>query len=205
MYSYIKGQLAEVIDENHIVVENHGIGYDICVPATLLETLPEIGAEIKIYTYLHVKEDIFMLYGFLSPDDRKVFKLLIGVSGIGPKGALGILSVMSADTLRFAVLSEDAKAIAKAPGVGGKTAQRVIIELKDKLSLEEAFELKTGHVAADAGKDEVKGKKKEAVDALVSLGYASSEALKVLSGIEIAADSTVEEILKQALKSMAFL
>ena len=205
MYSYIKGQLAEVIDENHIVVENHGIGYDICVPATLLETLPEIGAEIKIYTYLHVKEDIFMLYGFLSPDDRKVFKLLIGVSGIGPKGALGILSVMSADTLRFAVLSEDAKAIAKAPGVGGKTAQRVIIELKDKLSLEEAFELKTGHVAADAGKDEVKGKKKEAVDALVSLGYASSEALKVLSGIEITADSTVEEILKQALKSMAFL
>lgn len=205
MYSYIKGQLAEVIDENHIVVENHGIGYDICVPATLLETLPETGAEIKIYTYLHVKEDIFMLYGFLSPDDRKVFKLLIGVSGIGPKGALGILSVMSADTLRFAVLSEDAKAIAKAPGVGGKTAQRVIIELKDKLSLEEAFELKTGHVAADAGKDEVKGKKKEAVDALVSLGYASSEALKVLSGIEITADSTVEEILKQALKSMAFL
>lgn len=205
MYSYIKGQLAEVIDENHIVVDNHGIGYDICVPATLLETLPEIGAEIKIYTYLHVKEDIFMLYGFLSPDDRKVFKLLIGVSGIGPKGALGILSVMSADTLRFAVLSEDAKAIAKAPGVGGKTAQRVIIELKDKLSLEEAFELKTGHVAADAGKDEVKGKKKEAVDALVSLGYASSEALKVLSGIEITADSTVEEILKQALKSMAFL
>ncbi len=205
MYSYIKGQLAEVIDENHIVVENHGIGYDICVPATLLETLPEIGAEIKIYTYLHVKEDIFMLYGFLSPDDRKVFKLLIGVSGIGPKGALGILSVMSADTLRFAVLSEDAKAIAKAPGVGGKTAQRVIIELKDKLSLEEAFELKTAHVAADAGKDEVKGKKKEAVEALVSLGYASSEALKVLSGIEITADSTVEEILKQALKSMAFL
>ncbi len=205
MYSYIKGQLAEVIDENHIVVENHGIGYDICVPATLLETLPETGAEIKIYTYLHVKEDIFMLYGFLSPDDRKVFKLLIGVSGIGPKGALGILSVMSADTLRFAVLSEDAKAIAKAPGVGGKTAQRVIIELKDKLSLEEAFELKTEHVAADAGKDEVKGKKKEAVEALVSLGYASSEALKVLSGIEITADSTVEEILKQALKSMAFL
>ena len=205
MYSYIKGQLAEVIDENHIVAENHGIGYDICVPATLLETLPKTGAEIKIYTYLHVKEDIFMLYGFLSPDDRKVFKLLIGVSGIGPKGALGILSVMSADTLRFAVLSEDAKAIAKAPGVGGKTAQRVIIELKDKLSLEEAFELKTEHVAADAGKDEVKGKKKEAVEALVSLGYASSEALKVLSGIEITADSTVEEILKQALKSMAFL
>lgn len=205
MYSYIKGQLAEVIDENHIVVENHGIGYDICVPATLLETLPETGAEIKIYTYLHVKEDIFMLYGFLSPDDRKIFKLLIGVSGIGPKGALGILSVMSADTLRFAVLSEDAKAIAKAPGVGGKTAQRVIIELKDKLSLEEAFELKTAHAAADAGKDEVKGRKKEAVEALVSLGYASSEALKVLSGIEITADSTVEDILKQALKSMAFL
>ena len=140
MYSYIKGELSEIVAENHIVVENGGIGYNIYIPGQVLSLLPGVGEEVKIYTYLCVREDAFILYGFLTRDDLNVFKLLIGVSGIGPKGALAILSVMSTDDLRFAVLSDDAKAIAKAPGVGNKTAQRLIIELKDKLSLEDAFE-----------------------------------------------------------------
>lgn len=205
MYSYIKGELSEIVAENHIVVENGGIGYNIYIPGQVLSLLPGVGEEVKIYTYLCVREDAFILYGFLTRDDLNVFKLLIGVSGIGPKGALAILSVMSTDDLRFAVLSDDAKAIAKAPGVGNKTAQRLIIELKDKLSLEDAFEQKLSHTQEAVYGNGLKGIRNEAVEALVSLGYSSTEALKVLRDIEITEDSSVEDILKLALKQMAFL
>lgn len=205
MYSYIKGELSEIVAENHIVVENGGIGYNIYIPGQVLSLLPGVGEEVKIYTYLCVREDAFILYGFLTRDDLNVFKLLIGVSGIGPKGALAILSVMSTDDLRFAVLSDDAKAIAKAPGVGNKTAQRLIIELKDKLSLEDAFEQKLSHTQEAVSGNGLKGIRNEAVEALVSLGYSSTEALKVLRDIEITEDSSVEDILKMALKQMAFL
>lgn len=205
MYSYIKGELSEIVAENHIVVENGGIGYNIYIPGQVLSLLPGVGEEVKIYTYLCVREDAFILYGFLTRDDLNVFKLLIGVSGIGPKGALAILSVMSTDDLRFAVLSDDAKAIAKAPGVGNKTAQRLIIELKDKLSLEDAFEQKLSHTQEAVSGNGLKGIRNETVEALVSLGYSSTEALKVLRDIEITEDSSVEDILKLALKQMAFL
>ena len=205
MYSYIKGELSEIVAENHIVVENGGIGYNIYIPGQVLSLLPGVGKEVKIYTYLCVREDAFILYGFLTRDDLNVFKLLIGVSGIGPKGALAILSVMSTDDLRFAVLSDDAKAIAKAPGVGNKTAQRLIIELKDKLSLEDAFEQKLSHTQEAVSGNGLKGIRNEAVEALVSLGYSSTEALKVLRDIKITEDSSVEDILKLALKQMAFL
>ena len=133
-----------------------------------------------------------------------VFKLLLGVSGIGPKGALAILSVMTTDDLRFAVLGDDAKAISKAPGIGAKTAQRLILELKDKLSLEDAFEQKLSH-SAQPTPSKTTGAKNEAVQALVALGYSSSEALKALNGIEITDETDVEDILKAALKNMAFL
>ena len=205
MYSYIKGELAEIIGEDLIVVEANQIGYNIRIPSQLLDYLPGIGAQVKIYTYLYVREDAYVLYGFLTRDDLEVFKLLIGVSGIGPKGALAILSVLSTDDLRFAVLADDAKTIAKAPGVGNKTAQRLIIELKDKLKLEDVIEAKLSQTDPVLPQTELKGKKNEAVEALVSLGYSSSEALKVLSAITITEESTVEDILKEALKAMAFL
>lgn len=205
MYSYIKGQLTEILGEDWIVVENNEIGYNIHVPSQVLEYLPGIGEDVKIYTYLYVREDAYVLYGFLTRDDLNVFKLLLGVNGIGPKAALAILSVLSTDDLRFAVLSDDAKTIAKAPGVGGKTAQRVIIELKDKMSLADAFEQKLEHNQNISVKNTMTGKKNEAVEALVSLGYSATEALKVLGRIEISEDSTVEAILKEALKSMAFM
>ena len=226
MYSYIKGILTDM-DEESIVVETGGIGYHIYTTGQTFRYLPSVGEEVKVYTYLHVREDAillpgvgeevkiytylcvredaFILYGFLTRDDLNVFKLLIGVSGIGPKGALAILSVMSTDDLRFAVLSDDAKAIAKAPGVGNKTAQRLIIELKDKLSLEDAFEQKLSHTQEAVSGNGLKGIRNEAVEALVSLGYSSTEALKVLRDIEITEDSSVEDILKLALKQMAFL
>lgn len=145
-----------------------------------------------------------LLYGFCSKDELRVFKLLLGVSGIGPKGALAILSVMTTDDLRFAVLGDDAKTIAKAPGVGVKTAQRLILELRDKLSIEDAFEEKLSQTE-DTARDRAKGAKNEAVQALVALGYSSSEALKALGGIEITEETDVEDFLKAALKNMALM
>ncbi|MFR1951699.1 MAG: Holliday junction branch migration protein RuvA [Lachnospiraceae bacterium] len=204
MYAYIKGILAE-ITEDAIIVENQGIGYEIAVPGQVFDYLPSVGEEVKIYTYHYVREDAILLYGFLTKEDVRIFKMLIGVSGIGPKGALAILSVLSTDDLRFAILGDDAKAIAKAPGVGAKTAQRVIIELKDKLSLEDAFEQKLANQAQKAELNPTVGVKNEAILALTSLGYSQSEALKVLQGIEISPDDQVEDVLKMALKQMAFL
>ena len=204
MYAYIKGILAE-ITEDAIIVENQGIGYEIAVPGQVFDYLPSVGEEVKIYTYHYVREDAILLYGFLTKEDVRIFKMLIGVSGIGPKGALSILSVLSTDDLRFAILGDDAKAIAKAPGVGAKIAQRVIIELKDKLSLEDAFEQKLANQAQKAELNPAVGVKNEAILALTSLGYSQSEALKVLQGIEISPDDQVEDVLKMALKQMAFL
>lgn len=205
MYSYIKGILTDM-EEDLVVVEAGGIGYNIYTTGQTFDYLPSIGEEVKLYTYLNVREDAMMLYGFLTKDDLRVFKLLIGVSGIGPKGALAILSVMTTDDLRFAVLGEDAKAIAKAPGIGAKTAQRLILELKDKFSLEDAFEQKLENATTrDKNADGVKSAKNEAVQALVALGYSSSEALKAIGDVEIMADTEVEDILKAALKNMSFM
>lgn len=192
------------MEEDLIVVEAGGIGYRIYTTGQTFSCLPQMGEELKVYTYLYIREDAMVLYGFLTKDDLKVFQLLIGVSGIGPKGALAILSVMTTDDLRFAILGDDAKAISKAPGVGAKTAQRLILELKDKLSLEDAFEQKREHVNA-MDESGANGAKNEAVMALVALGYSSSEALKALHDIEVNEDTDVEELLKAALKNMAFL
>lgn len=199
MISYIKGRLAEA-DDSIIVVETAGIGYNIMVPSSLISELPSVGNEVKIYTYLYIREDSVNLYGFISRDDLNVFKLLIGVSGIGPKGALAILSVMTPDDLRFAILSGDAKSISRAPGVGNKTAQRLIIELKDKLSLEDAFEIK--RAKSTGGENAGSEVKDEAVQALVALGYSQSDALRAVNMTEITDASGVEQVLKQALSKL---
>lgn len=201
MYAYIKGELAE-INTDHIVIEAGGIGYQVFISLQTFDYLPSVGEDLKIYTYLYLREDAMILYGFLTKDDLELFKLLISVSGIGPKGGLAILSTLEADDLRFAILSGDAKAISKAPGVGGKTAQRVILELKDKLSLEDAFEAKTEHVQKNAAA--VGGSvKNDAVMALTALGYSSTESLKAVSAVEITEDMDVEEVLKAALKHLS--
>lgn len=202
MYSYIKGTLQEV-HEDLIVVENNGIGYNIHVPMRVLDELPGRDGQVKIYTYLHVREDAFSLFGFLSRDEMDMFRLLLNVSGIGPKGALSILSALSANEIRFAVVSDDVKTISSAPGVGKKTAQRLIMELKDKVSLEEAVEniQESASLVSNGGN----AVKKEAAEALTALGYSGAEAAKVLAGIEVTEDSDVESVLKQALKNMAFL
>ncbi len=203
MYSYLKGELVEVSADT-IVVEVNNIGYNIHIPAGMAGQFTGTGQTVKVYTYLHVKEELMELYGFLTRDDLTVFKLLLGVSGIGPKGALAILAVMTPDDLRFAVLGEDAKAISKAPGIGSKTAKRLILELKDKLKLEDAFELKMEHAASEQ-ENSLAGAKSEAVQALTALGYSSSEALKAVEGVGATPDMTVEEVLREALKQMSFL
>ncbi|MDE6635564.1 MAG: Holliday junction branch migration protein RuvA, partial [Lachnospiraceae bacterium] len=145
MIAYIKGRLSMIM-ENEIIVENNGIGFNIMVPASLINEHPNTGSEVFIHTYMNVREDAMQLFGFLDRDDLMMFGKLITVNGVGPKGALGILSALSPDDLRFAILSEDVKAIAKAPGIGAKTASKLILELKDKVDLDEAFEKKLSNV-----------------------------------------------------------
>ena len=202
MYAYIKGELAEK-NIDHIVVEAGGIGYLIYVPAQSIDYLPDEGDQIKVYTYLYIREDAMVLYGFLTKDDLEIFKMLITVSGIGPKGGLGILSTLSADDLRFAILSGDSKTISKVPGIGAKTAQRVIIDLKDKMSLEEAFEKKLENNADGVQKTLNSSTKNDAVLALSALGYSSAESLKAVSKVDITDDMDVEDVLKLALKNMS--
>lgn len=202
MYSYIKGELAEV-NTDHIVIDVGGIGYMIYIPAQSLNYLPGIGEVLKVHTYLYMREDAMILYGFLTKDDLEMFKLLITVSGIGPKGGLAILSTLSSDDLRFAVLSGDSKAISKAPGIGSKTAQRVIIDLKDKMSLEDAFEKKLEHENEKINVSSNSQVKNDAVMALNALGYSSTESLKAVSKVDITEDMDVEDVLKAALKHMS--
>lgn len=199
MIAYIKGVLTQVFEES-IVVEQGGIGYDIQIPASLFQSLPACGSEVMVHTYLYVKMDmgIISLYGFLSREDLKVFRLLLTVSGIGPKGALGILSTITPDNLRFAILSDDSKTIAKSPGIGAKTAKKLIIELKDKLSLSEALEISKEHAIQQEA--EGMGIRTEAVEALTALGYSATEALRAIKQVEITEGMTVEELLKASLR-----
>lgn len=204
MIAYLKGIVAEV-SQTRLVLDVNNVGYQIFISSREASEMPGRGEEVKIYTYLNVKEDAMQLFGFLSEDDLEMYRLLLNVNGIGPKAALGILSVLTADELRFAVLSDDAKTIARAPGVGGKTAQKLILELKDKLSLEEAFEKKLEHTAVPSGKSGLPDAKAEAVQALTALGYSGSDALKAVRRSGADDDADVEEILKLALKQMAIL
>lgn len=206
MYAYIKGTLEE-IGEEAVVVEAGGIGYNIRVSTATAQLLPGVGNEVKIYTYTLVREDTFNLFGFLTRDDLEIFRKLITVSGIGPKGGLAILSVMSADDLRFAVMAGDAKTIARAPGIGAKTAERVILELRDKISLEDTLKgLGAPDSVAAGGAVGVQGgdnlMKREAIEALVALGYSASDATAAVKKVEITEDATSETILKLALKHM---
>jgi Holliday junction DNA helicase RuvA len=201
MIGFIKGELAEV-KENYIVLETGNIGYEISLPSSSILELPPRKSTVKLYTYLHVKEDALSLFGFLTKDDLEMFKLLITVNGIGPKGAIGILSGITADEIRFAVLAEDTKAISKAPGIGPKTAGKIILELKDKFKLESAFEQKLLNQSAKPNSQNIYGKREEAISALTTLGYSSSDAYRIITQIEITEDMSTEDILKLCLKKM---
>lgn len=202
MISYIRGELADV-DINKVILDVGGVGYGIFMPAQSMARLPRIGQEIKLYTYLNVKEDAMQLFGFLTKDELEVYRLIIGVNGIGPKGGLNVLSQMTPNELRFAVMANDAKAIAKAPGIGKKTAEKLILELKDKLKFEDI----TGDSgAADSVQADIQGIGKiqaEAAEALTALGYGGAEAMRAVRKVAVEEGSTVEDVLKQALRHMA--
>mgnify|MGYP000351451673 FL=1 len=201
MISYIRGEFVAV-EKEKVIIDVGGVGYGIFMPESAMGLLPQIGNEVKLHTYLNVREDAMQLFGFLTRDDLEIFKLLIGVSGIGPKGGLSILSKLTADDLRFAIMSGDSKAISAAPGIGKKTAEKVIIELKDKLDIEEILnpsdsETKSA-IKMDGSANEIQS---EAVQALVALGYGSTESLKAVNKVN-SENMTVEEVLKQALKNL---
>ena len=205
MISYIRGTLAEK-NEDSAVVEAHGVGYQIFVPVPVLSELPPLGESVKIYTYISVREDGMSLFGFLSRQDLAMFKQLIGVNGIGPKSALGILSALRPDVLRMAVASGDAKTISRAPGVGPKTAQRIILDLKDKIRPEDV--LAGGLEESLAVPEEISGvgqAGKEAVEALTALGYSAAEAAGAVKKVKITEEMTAEDVLKGALRHLAFL
>ncbi|MCR4656138.1 MAG: Holliday junction branch migration protein RuvA [Lachnospiraceae bacterium] len=198
MIAYLKGTVAAIY-EQQIVLEVNDIGYNVIMPASSIAVLNGIGEERKIYTFLSVREDAMQLFGFLTKDDLDLYKLLIQVNGIGPKAALSLLSAISADDLRFAIVSGDSKTISKAPGIGGKSAQRIILDLKDKISFKDALDAKfigTQDVKApDSGSPQG-----EAVEALTALGYSQTSALKAVSRAAQEAGDDVEAILKLALK-----
>ncbi len=200
MIAYLKGTIAQV-EKDSIILECRDIGYRIFMPVSVLERLEKNKEVLTIHTYFHVREEVMQLYGFLTRNDLTAFRLLLSVNGIGPRAAMGILSHFSWEDLNSAVLSEDAAAIAKAPGIGRKTAQKVILELKDKLSLQEAFEQKLSQdTPAQASADPQTAQ--EAAQALIALGYGRAEAWKAVRQVPDKEGMDVEELLRAALKRM---
>ena len=201
MIAFVKGFIEDISEEN-VVIDTGNIGYNLKISTGTAARLPGIGAEVKLYTYTCVREDSFSLFGFLSRDDLEIFKKLITVNGIGPKGGLAILSVMTADSLRFAIISGDAVSIAKAPGIGKKTAERVILDLQDKISLEDTLVHREMQAELHPFGQAQSHAQNEAVEALVALGYSGQDALQAVKGVMITEDMDVETILKLALKNM---
>ena len=206
MIAYVNGIL-ENLEEGNAVIDVNGVGYNINISGSTMDRMPGIGEMVKLYTYTNVKEDAFTLFGFLSRDELNLFKMLITVNGIGPKGGLSILSVMTPDDLRFAILAGDSKSLAKAPGIGKKTAERITLELRDKLKLSEDDLLGGGGVSSSdvSVSDGDNAARDEAVAALVALGYNSGDAMKAVRKVLTAnkeVTNDTEVLLKLALKEM---
>ncbi len=210
MIRYLSGILAEV-GEAEIVVEVQGVGYAVNVPVSMMELLPDLGENIKVYTYFSVREDAMQLFGFLNREDLQMYRLLISVNGIGPKAGMGIMGSLTGEDIRYAVMTEDAKTIAKAPGIGPKTAKKVILELKDKVDLEEmvasGVAQDSAGIAGMTGAAGMKGTAnqgvvQDAIEALVVLGYPKTDAAKAVRSVELAEDMTVEDLLKKSLKKI---
>ena len=203
MIAYVKG-IVEDISEDNAVIDVGGIGYNIRISADTAARLPGVGETAKLYTYTSVKEDSVQLFGFLSRNDLDIFRKCITVSGIGPKGAQAILSTLDADSLRFAIMTGDVKAISRAPGIGVRTAERLILELKGKIQTadtEIGREIAGGNSLRGTVTEE-NPQKREAVEALVSLGYGQAESVKAVNAIEGIENMDSGAVLKAALKKM---
>ena len=203
MIASVKGKLEGVTTES-VIIDVNGLGVEAIVPTTVINLLPKIDENIKLHTYLHVREDAMQLYGFLEKEDLDFFKLLITVNGIGPKAAIAILSSMPTDILTFAILSEDTKTIQKAQGIGAKTAKKLVLELKDKVGIIKTPKNNGSEIYDNAGltigiNSEIKD---EAVQVLTALAYSQTEAVKAVSTIEMYQEMTSEELVKLSLKNL---
>lgn len=200
MYNYIFGKLVD-IDENKIVVENNNIGYEIFIPTSNIHLLPQIDEEIKVYTYLLVKEDDMSLYGFINEEDKKMFLLLITVSGVGPKGALSIISNYSFNELIQIISNGDNIKISKVSGIGNKTASKIIIELSDKIKkLKYHYQIDDNNLS-DSNSTNISNVQKEVIEALCNLGYQKKSAIDLVHSIKCTDDISADELLKLALKT----
>lgn len=193
MYDYIKG-IYMGMHKEYIVVENNGIGYKISVSGNTISNMPKINEEVKLYIEQMVREDFLGLYGFFSKEEREMFNLLLTINGVGAKAALSLLSISSVHNLKYAILIGDDKTLTRAPGVGKKIAQRIILELKDKLKGQEV----AGIIADNVEDITIENNISESLQALVALGYTEKEANKALEKVNKA--ETIENIIKEALK-----
>lgn len=198
MISFLRGKLVAA-SPTHVVVDCNGVGYEAAIPLSSFDKLPSPGGDVRILTHLHVREDAHLLYGFMTEAERELFKLLLSVSGVGPKIALTLLGGMSAIALKGAIVGNDIKSLSHIKGVGAKTAERLCVELRDKIgaiSGMEAAAMKHTLTAEDQ-------KLNDAVLAMVSLGYKQLEAQKAVHAAfaKLGATATVEEVVRQALKS----
>lgn len=202
MLAYIKGIL-EIKTKGYIVVEAGGLGYKIFMPESTIANTGNIGDKVQIYTFMRVREDDVSLYGFLTNEELRMFELLLSVSGIGAKGALGILSNITPSQFALAVISNDVAILKKVPGIGSKTAQRAILELKDKLKKEQEISIEEGEEVSNIEQDIKENEKvSEAISALQVLGYSKREIVEALQTIEVTSLS-VEDIIKKGLANLA--
>ena len=201
MYAYFIGKVTS-IGTDSIVLETNGIGYNIIMSGRdMSELIP--GDEVKVYTYTSVREDAIWLYGFLDSESLSFFKLLLTVSGVGPKGAMGILTGASVDDIEVAIIAQDSKMLSKLPGIGAKTAARIILDLKDKVSANDVL----AGVVGDGGKAKsatgaASGIKAEAAEVLTTLGYSASEAMRAINKVEIIDGLSAEELVTMALREL---
>ncbi len=201
MIGFLKGTL-EAVYADRILIDVNGIGFNVNMPLSQIEGLDGMGSYVKIYTYMSVREDAMQLFGFTTSDSLDLFRLLIQVNGIGPKGALALLSAMSTDDLRFAIMSGDTKTISKAPGIGSKTAQRLIIDLKDKVSVRDMLDSYSVNKIS-APSEEMSSARAEAIEALTALGYSSTDAMRAVRESSADKDADTETIIKLAFKQLS--
>ena len=196
MYAYITGTIVEKNNDG-IIIENNGIGYNIFMPKSKIDIIPDEGMEARIFTYTLVREDAFLLYGFAKREELNIFKKLISVSGIGPKGALSILSTLTVEELVIALANRDAAAISKAPGVGKKSAERLVIDLNDKVSKEE---IEVSIDGVDKPSDDMTSAMNEAIEAMLALGFSAKISKEAVEDAAKRANNDTSSILREALK-----
>ena len=205
MISYLKGKYIDRTDEGSLIINVNGIGFEVFVPAELLGRASfNNDADLELYTYMQVKEDGMSLFGFATLDELSIFKKIISVSGIGPKGGISILSTLNREQFIMAVLDENSDQIAKAPGIGKKTAAKLVLELKDKFKLADALNgsISAADVAAAPASKADEGIISDAIAALVSLGYTSAESTKAVRAVQITEDMTVDRLLSLSLRNI---